>query len=71
MSRPGGVYYWAPEIPSANTIAGAMPSKCELAHNRDSFFPKWRGLRPPLVNRKLTVRVQYKRDRAGGHSVRE
>jgi len=29
-----------------------MPSKCELAHNRGSFFPKWRGLRfAPLLAR--------------------
>ncbi len=38
MSCPGGAYHWAPEIPSAKTIAGALPGKCELAHNRGSFF---------------------------------
>jgi hypothetical protein len=32
-SCPGGAYYWAPEIPSATTIAAAMPAKYELVHN--------------------------------------
>jgi len=45
ISCPGGAYHWAPEIPGANAIAGAMPSKCEPAHNPGSFFAKWRGLR--------------------------
>jgi hypothetical protein len=40
MSCPGGAYHWAPEIPSTRRIAGPTPSKCELAHNRGSFFPK-------------------------------
>jgi hypothetical protein len=31
--------------PSHPGIAGAVPRKCELAHNWDSFFPKGRGLR--------------------------
>jgi len=43
MSCPGGAYHWAPEIPSARRIAGPTPSKCELAHNRGSFFPKFCG----------------------------
>jgi hypothetical protein len=34
MSCPGGAYNWAPEIPSRGTLAGAMPRKCELVHNR-------------------------------------
>src|SRR5450755_2491948 len=45
MSCPGGAYHWAPEIPSVRTIAGPKPSKCELAHNRGSFFPKLGWLR--------------------------
>ena len=32
-SCPGGAYYWAPEIPSATTIAAAMPAKYELVHS--------------------------------------
>jgi hypothetical protein len=45
LTVPGGAYHWAPEIPSANVIAGAMPSKCEPANNPGSFFAKWHGLR--------------------------
>jgi hypothetical protein len=48
MSCPGGACYRAPEIPSANLIAAAEPSKCELAHNRGSFLPEWPGLGPRL-----------------------
>jgi hypothetical protein len=53
MSCPGGAYHWAPEIPSTQTIAGARPGKCELAHNRGAFFPQLRGARvrrpqPPI-----------------------
>ena len=28
MLCPGGAYAWAPEIPSADTLAGSVPSKC-------------------------------------------
>src|ERR1700737_4581633 len=45
MSCPGGVYYWAPEIPSAGKLAGAMLSRCELVHNRAYSFQKGPGLR--------------------------
>jgi hypothetical protein len=34
ISCPGGGYCWAPEIPSPETLADAVPGKCELAHNR-------------------------------------
>ena len=56
MSCPGGAYHWAPEIPSTQTIAGARPGKCELAHNRGAFFPQLRGLRSRARNLRLTVR---------------
>ena len=42
ISCPGGVHYWAPEIPSRKRLAGAKPSTCELVHNRGSFSPKCR-----------------------------
>jgi hypothetical protein len=45
MPCPAGAYHCAPEIPNAKKIAGAMPRKCELAHNRGSFFQQGRGLR--------------------------
>jgi hypothetical protein len=31
--------------PSDASLAAAVPRRCELAHNWDSFFPKGRGLR--------------------------
>jgi hypothetical protein len=40
ISCPAGVYYWAPEIPSAKSLAGAKPSTCELAHNRGLILSK-------------------------------
>src|ERR1700722_4744693 len=40
MSCPGGAYHWAPEIPGTGRIAGPTPGKCELAHNRSTFFAK-------------------------------
>jgi hypothetical protein len=56
MSCPGGAYHWAPEIPSPQTIADAVLVKCELAHNRDAFFPSLRGLESGARNLRLTVR---------------
>jgi hypothetical protein len=53
MSCPGGAYDWAPEIPSGARLAGAMPRKCELVHNRAKssrirvlawFSPLWPNL---------------------------
>jgi hypothetical protein len=43
MSCPGGAYSWAPEIPSAGKLAGAMLSRCELVHNRAHSFQNGRG----------------------------
>jgi len=51
MLCPGGAYAWAPEIPSADTLAGSVPSKCELVHNSCSFFPDRRGTSVPRSQR--------------------
>ena len=58
MACPGGVYHWAPEIPSARRIAKPRPSKCELAHNRSLLFPKWRGAGPPSFSSPSRIRHQ-------------
>ena|ERR1700728_2723091 len=42
ISCPGGVYCWAPEIPSAKRLTGAKPSTCELVHNRGLILSKCR-----------------------------
>jgi hypothetical protein len=52
ISCPGGVYNWAPEIPSPHTIAAAVPGKCELAHNRRSFFSKPRRLPHAVIDKR-------------------
>jgi hypothetical protein len=51
-SCPGGVYNWAPEIPSPHTIAAAVLGKCELAHSRRSFFPKRRRLAHAVIDKR-------------------
>jgi hypothetical protein len=51
MSCPGGAYHWAPEIPSDRRLAGAIPSKCELVHNRAHFLQKGRGASVPRSHR--------------------
>ena len=38
------------EIPSGNRLAGAMPSKCELVHNRARSFQTARGFGPALTS---------------------
>jgi hypothetical protein len=48
ISRPGGVYNWAPEIPSTGDLAGAMPGKCDLDHKPAHSFQMAGGLRPRL-----------------------
>ena len=45
MLCPGGAYAWAPKIPSADTLAGSMPSKCELVHNHAHSFQNGAGHR--------------------------
>jgi hypothetical protein len=50
ISCPGGVYYWAREIPSAESLAGAKPSTCELAHNRGLILSKNAACGPRLVS---------------------
>jgi hypothetical protein len=49
MLCPGGAYAWAPKIPSAGTLAGSMPSKCELVHNLLILSRTARGFGPALT----------------------
>jgi hypothetical protein len=51
-SCPGGVCYWAPEIPSPHRIAAATSDKCELAHTRRSFFSKRRRLPHAVIDKR-------------------
>jgi hypothetical protein len=55
ISCPGGAYHWAPEIPSKNSIAGGIPSKCELAHNPAHSFQTGAGSGPRLKNSELSL----------------
>jgi hypothetical protein len=50
ISCPGGAYAWAPKIPSAANLAGAVPRKCEMVHNRANF----RVLAPFVIGRDLS-----------------
>lgn len=55
MLCPGGAYAWAPKIPSADTLAGSMPSKCELVHYHAHSFQNGAGLSVPRPRHYLKM----------------
>ena len=55
-----GAYWWAPEIPTKKRLASAVPSTCELVHNRAPSFQKRRGASVPVPH-------FWQRSRPGRH----
>jgi len=60
-----------PEIPSSKGVAGAMPSTCELAHNRAHSFQNGAGSgSAPNLGDLVGVPRALRRGSSAGHPVR-